>query len=452
MKEVKNLLLLGILIVSIFDKTFAEKISIFYKLSTPQHEFAATDIKKALTEKNYTVEIKDISELTADVDGRKIVIALNANTNVVSLMENEGASAAGDLDEQAYVLRTTSDTNLSYWVLGGDENGAMYGALEIAENISFNGFGGIYNKEESPHLKYRGVKFNIPLDKECPTYFYNNGGTSHQIAIRHVWDLDFWKTWFDEMARHRYNVLSLRSPHPFTAMLDMEDEYPGIAIQGVTGYNENGSTVKINNWPINEKIAFWQKVMKYGKDRGFGIYFCTWNIFLSTAEGKHGLSDNPNDPETRTYLRKCMMNFLETYPDLAGFGITVGERMGDINNKEKEEWAWDTYGKGMLEYAQTNPERDLVFIHRQHQGNVSDILSYFKPLINISNVRFDLSFKYSQAHAHAAVNPDYWDKRNMEDGLGPNKLKSWLTVRNDDFYFLHWADPEFVRNYIINFP
>jgi len=79
---------------------------------------------------------------------------------------------------------------------------------------------------------------------------------------------------------------------------------------------------------------------------------------------------------------------------------------------------------GMMEYAQANPDRDLMFIHRQHQGNVTDMLDYFKPLSDLPNVQFDLSFKYSQAHAHAAVKPGYWDNRNMEDALGPNNLKS----------------------------
>jgi len=40
----------------------------------------------------------------------------------------------------------------------------------------------------------------------------------------------------------------------------------------------------------------------------------------------------------------------------------------------------------------------------------------------------------------------------MEKGLGQYNLKSWLTVRNDDWYFLHWADPQFVRDYVKNFP
>jgi len=354
--------------------------------------------------------------------------------------------------EQAYALRTTTTPQKSYWVLGGDDNGAMYGGLQIAENINFNGFTGSYNEEESPYLKNRGIKFNIPLDKKSPTYYYSTDGTSHKEAIRHVWDMSFWTTWFDEMARHRYNVLSLWSPHPFTSMLNMEDEYPGIAIQGVTGYDENGNAMQVNNMTIDEKIAFWKQVMQYGRDRGFGVYFCTWNIFLSTAEGKHGLTHSPHNQKTKTYLKKCMKKFLETYPDLAGFGITVGERMGDLNHLQKEEWAWDTYGMGMMEYAQANPDRDLVFIHRQHDGNLDDILTYFTPLGKLPNVRFDLSFKYSQAHAHTTVKPSRWYKRDMEDALGPNNLMSWLTIRNDDWYFLHWADPQFVRDYINHFP
>jgi len=286
------MLLLGI----ITNMVFGETVSVFYSLALPQQEFVANDIKTALEARGFTVEFKDLVALTDTFEGKK-----------------------------GYGLRTTTSPGMSYWILGGDNNGAMYGGLQIAENINFKGFTNIYNEEESPYLKYHGVKFNIPLDKEAPTYFYNNGGSSHKEAIRHVWDMNFWTTWFDEMARHCYNVLSLWSPHPFASMVNMEDEYPGIAIQGVTGYDENGNTMQTNSMTIDEKVAFWKQVMEYGRNRGFGVYFCTWNIFLSTAEGKHGLSDDPNDQETRTYLRKCMKKFLETYPDLSGFGITVGE-------------------------------------------------------------------------------------------------------------------------------
>lgn len=434
------------------ETTANNTVTLFYNKAVPQHEFAANDIKTALEAKNFKVEFRDISTISDSPTGKKVVIALASNKEIASLLISQDIDKPNNLGEQAYALRTTTVPDTSYWVLGGDDNGAMYGGLQIAENISFNGFEELYNEEESPHIKNRGIKFNIPLDKKSPTYYYSTEGTALKKAINHVWDMSFWQTWFDEMARNRYNVLSLWSPHPFTSMLNMEDEYPGIAIQGVIGFDDNGNDLQINNMTIDQKIEFWQNVMKYGKDRGFDIYFCTWNIFLSTADGKHSITNKPDNRETRNYLRKCMKKFLETYPDLTGFGITVGENMGGINAKEKEEWAWDTYGLGLMEYAKANPERELVFIHRQHDGNLYDILEYFKPLGELPNVQFDLSFKYSEAHAHTTATPGRWDRTKMEDGLGRYNLMSWLTVRNDDWYFLHWADPAYVRDYINHFP
>jgi len=78
----------------------------------------------------------------------------------------------------------------------------------------------------------------------------------------------------------------------------MEDEYPGIAIQGVKGYGLNDGEVEINKMTIDEKNKFWQQVMKYGKGRGFDIYFCTWNIFLATADDKCGITDKPDTLNT----------------------------------------------------------------------------------------------------------------------------------------------------------
>ena len=307
-------------------------------------------------------------------------------------------------------------------------------------------------RRKSPHLKNRGIKFNLPLDKESPTYFYGFQGTSHKLAVKDVWDMGFWKTWFDEMARHRYNVLSLWSPHPFTSMVNMEDEYPGIAIKGVTGFDEAGQSVKVNDMTIDEKIEYWRGVMKYGRERGFDIYICNWNVFLSTAEGKHGLTDSTDNPKTREYLRKCVIKLFQTYPDLKGFGITVGERMGKLDANQKEEWAWDSFGKGVMQYAKENPARDIVFIHRQHDGNIDHILKHFAQLNDLPNVRMDLSCKYSEAHAHSTVTPSRWHRTGMEQGLGKYGIMSWLTVRNDDFFFLHWAEPQFVRDYISGFP
>lgn len=433
-------------------RSSAETVRLFFDPAIPQITFAAGDIKAALEKHKHTVEIHDLAALAKAGSGKKIVLALATDKAVAAALAAQGGKPAIGLGVQAYALRTTTKPDLSYWVLGGDANGAMYGGLQLAENIQFHGFGRAYDEQESPHLKNRGIKFNLPLDKESPTYFYGFDGTSHKRAVKDVWDMGFWKTWFDEMARHRYNVLSLWSPHPFTSMVNMEAEYPGIAIQGVTGFDAAGKSIKVNDLTIDEKIQYWRAVMKYGRERGFDIYLCNWNVFLSTAEGKHGLTHKTDNPKTKEYLRKAVIKLFETYPDLKGFGITVGERMGELDANQKEEWAWDSFGKGVMQYAKENPQRDLVFIHRQHDGNIDHILKHFAQLDALPNVRLELSCKYSEAHAHSTLTPSRWHRTGMEQGLGKYGITSWLTVRNDDFFFLHWAEPQFVRDYISGFP
>ena len=125
---------------------------------------------------------------------------------------------------QAYALRTTTtNSHLSYWVVGGDAAGAMYGGLQIAENISFNGYSGSYNSQESPFLLNRGMKLNLPLDKRIPTYVGGWSSYSAREAIPHVWEMDFWKTLIDQQARSRYNLLSIWVHHPFPALVNVPE-------------------------------------------------------------------------------------------------------------------------------------------------------------------------------------------------------------------------------------
>jgi hypothetical protein len=444
MQTTNKRLVISLILGIISSMAIGETVGVFCNPATPQHTFAAGDIQKALEAKKFTVEIKDLSTLSGSYTGKKVVIALASNAKVIALLAAQGGSAVGSLGQQAYSLRTTAAPQLSYWVLGGDDNGAMYGGLQIAENIKFHSFTGTYNKEESPAILKRGIKLNYPLDKMCPTYGKTNHGgfegTSYEKAIPHVWDMTFWTTWFDEMARNRYNVVSVWSCHPFTSLIKMAD-YPDVAVQNVTGFDGFSKTMT-----MDEKIVFWRQVMAYAHSRGFEFYFFNWNIFTYGATGKYGISNEVDDPETKTYMYTCMKTLLETYPELDGFGITAGENMSE-NDQANEQWLWDTYGKAVYDYARNNPQRKIRFIHRWHQTTLSEIKHFFAPLFTLPNVTFDMSFKWSIAHMYSTPNPARISAEAKAD-LKSNALKTWLTVRNDVMYFHNWGDPEYARAYI----
>lgn len=424
---------------------FAETVSIFYDEATPQIAFAAGDIKAALEKHQHRVETHGLDSLAQAKSGKKIVLAVSSDKTTASTLLAHGGNPVAALGAQAYALRTTTKPDLGYWVLGGDANGVMYGGFQLAESMRLEPFAGSYDSEESPAILRRGIKLNLPLDKNSATYdSARKVSDSAKQAIPNVWDMNFWSEWFDEMARHRYNVVSVWNNHPFTSMIKMAD-YPDVAIQNVTGYNGFSKVMS-----IDEKIAFWRKVMAYGHSRGFDFFLVNWNIWTDGATGKYGITDDKDKAATSqatiTYMRKCMTTLLETYPDLDGFGVTEGEHMSE-NDDDNSAFLGKTYGAGMAEYASRHPERKLTFIHRWHMADFTNIKKNFADLIKLPNVMFDMSYKYSKAHMYATAVPG-WMADSAKKSLQSNGIKSWLTVRNDDFFFFNWGDPDFVRAYL----
>ena len=423
----------------------AETVRLYFDPATPQIAFAAGDIKAALEKQKHSVAMHGLDALAEDSPGKKIVLAVASDKATASKLMAQGGKPVAELGAQAYALRTTTKPDLSYWALGGDVNGAMYGGLQVAENIRFEQLAGRYNSEEFPAILRRGIKLNLPLDKDSATYFSaSKTSDSAKQAIPNVWDMTFWSAWFDEMARHRYNVVSVWNNHPFTSMIKMAD-YPDVAIQNVTGYDGYSKAMS-----MDEKIAFWKNVMAYAHSRGFDFFLVNWNIWTDGATGKYGITEDKEKAATNqatiTYMRKCTTELLETYPDLDGFGVTEGEHMSD-NDDANSAFLGMTYGAGMADYAKRHPERKLTFIHRWHMADFSNIKKNFAELMKLPNVTFDMSYKYSKAHMYATAIPG-WMSDKEQDALRSNNIKSWLTVRNDDFYFFNWGDPTFTRAYL----
>jgi hypothetical protein len=421
----------------------AETVGIFFDPAAKQVQFAAHDVKAALEKKNFTVDMLPLNSLQPTYNNKKVVIALAANESIRKRLETLGATMPPELGTQAYCIRTTDEPQKAYWVIGGDANGAMYGGLQLAEDIMVDDFKSSYTKEESPAILRRGIKLNVPFDKESSTYG-NPKASAAMNSIHNVWDMSFWTTWFDEMARNRYNVLSVWSNHPFTSMIKMPD-YPDVAIRNVTSHDG-----KIKKMSIDEKIAFMKQVMSYAKSRGFDFYLVTWNIWTDGASGKYGITDEKQDAATSEptiqYMRKCMITLLETYPDLDGFGITQGEHMSE-DDPANGNFLARTYGEGVVDYAKRHPNRKFTFIHRWHLADFTEIKKHFGELMSLPNLNFEMSFKYSLAHMYGNPVPQRMHDSHIKP-LVENRLKSWLTVRNDDFYYHDWGNPDFARAYV----
>ena len=295
--------------------------------------------------------------------------------------------------EEGYHLRREKGC---FRIVASDRAGMMYGLLDLGrELVHGNGCAeSIKDRNVTPYIRKRGIKFNIPLDARTPSY--SDASDSAFETVPDVWDLEFWQDYLDAMAEYHYNVLSLWSLSPFPSMVRIP-EYPLTALEDVmrsviipqpemSGWKMYTEDMKKGLYPVkkmsmDEKMEFWRQVMSCAADRCIEVYLFTWNLFV------YGTED----------CLKC------------------------------------------------HPGRKLRFIHRMQYAAFHEIEEKFRDFPGT----FEISFKYSQAHMHSSVKPhffsDFIKEHDTQTGF-------WLTLRDDDYYMFRWGDLDFARDYLRNMP
>ncbi len=390
-------------------------------------KFAADEIRREAAARGHAV-VGPGAAAPADVIGIALSIAPPA--------AQSAPQSYGIRVQQAQGRRTIT-------VRGTDATGVMYGGLDLAEAIRLGTLETLRDSDHTPHIAQRGIKFNIPLDKRQPSF--DDNGTSGQANFQHVWDMAFWRDYLDTIARQRYNVLSLWNRHPFPTLVKVPG-YEAVALDDV--YNKRGELIK--KMPHAEKVKFWNDVIAYAQDRGIDVWWYVWNIHVyGSEETKYGLTDSPDNATTKDYIRKSVTQLFHTYPKLKGLGMCPGENFGETRNRDhdfKEQWCWDVYGEGILDYKKTNPRREIGFVHRYWLTDFKYIGQRFDKLPD----GYDLEYKYSRARLYSAPNPPFVKKDILDDT--PANMKTWWNLRNDDIFLVRWGDPEYVKQAVLNFP
>ena len=407
-------------------------VQIEYDRNIPQLQFAVEEIEKAGSEANIKFT------------------AIEPDVLINFRLDNS-------LSKEEYIIIREGKT---ISVKGGDAKGLMYAGLELAEAIQDGkNLAKTENTSGKPYMPYRGIKFNIPLDARTPSY--DDKGDVFQKNILTMWDFDFWKNYIDNLARYRYNLLTLWSLHPYPSWVRVPG-YEDVALDDVCIYTkpitiainrdwdgediQNPANLKvIKKITMDEKIAYWKKVFQYAEDRGIDIHIYHWNIYTWAAEGKYGITCDQYNPITIDYTRESVKQFLLTYPNIKGIGVTAGEHV-DVKEKGKfgiNNWIWLTFGKAILEAQKINPDIKPEFIFRQHENSLDHIVEAFKDY----GKPIDTEFKYSRARMFSTATPPWFNRiyrKTVEDA----GVKIWMNVRNDNIFTFRWGDPVYAREYM----
>lgn len=318
--------------------------------------------------------------------------------------------------------------------------GLLYGCLEVADLVRAGRWAddGL-EVRKSPSLAVRGVKFNLPYEP------YSNGDPFKE-NLETCFDPEFWRDYLDELARNRYNCLSLWSLHPFHLMVSSPE------FRGANPFTDE---------EIADHERFFHALFGHARDRGIDIYLFTWNIYLpepvarglglpaalaNSSEGTETINRwdaaraRQRAPQVSAYYEEMIYRLLVTYPELDGIGTSGSEAMSGTGS-EKEQWVVDTYLRGIERSG-----RRVKFLNRTNMQSTADIIALAKPRIDPS--RFYISWKYSIAHCYSHPRPAFEDLQHAWDGVDLEETQLLFTVRNDDVHTHRWGDVEYVREYV----
>ena len=106
----------------------------------PQISFAVQELQAALQARGQTADLAPLADVAAKTAGPRIVLGTQGDKALIPLLRDQGVTAASSLQPEGFSIRTSSNKGQeTFWVVGANAAGAMYGGLELAEVIRCSG-------------------------------------------------------------------------------------------------------------------------------------------------------------------------------------------------------------------------------------------------------------------------------------------------------------------------
>ena len=395
--------------------------SVAYRTDSPPIRFAVDQLSTAVSAVSHCdVNHQPIS--SADV----LIIAGTEDAEMFEV----GQSIPGSITSEGFEIERFDDGTICVWAT--DDSGAMYGMLELAEQVrATGGLDSVNERATTPSVKFRAIKFNLPWSPY-------RGGAQTEIHHETCRDLDFWRKFLDMMAHNRFNVLTLWNLHPFPYMVRTQD-FPEAS---------PFSDAELTEWQ-----SFWHELFRMATERGIETYIVNWNILVTEGFAEAHDVERLNDTAeiVREYTRKSITDVLNEYKELTGVGTTMSDWMGAMTPEEKQTWLKETFIEGIAA-----ADRPAAFLDRSVRTNSIDemrrTIDESAQRENVSQVWVPSKFNWSHGHSTTSLELTHdYRSGEVDDSLWNPKPENYdivWTVRNEDFFILRWGDPEYVRDHI----
>jgi hypothetical protein len=345
-----------------------ERVQKTIVISTENHvrvRFGAEKLSKALVKLNYSPKIEQKDKLTATYSG--IAIGVFSDKLFINNLPLEIKNKISVAKKEGFHIYTGKNGLL--YVIGNDASGALYGCIELADQIS--GAGKLPTHlalSDQPEMVLRGTCIGLQKPDYLPGHdVYEYPYTPETFPW--LYDKALWIKYLDMMVENRYNSLYLWNGHPFSSLLRLKD-YP--------------YAVEVDDATLKKNEEIFQFLTKEADKRGIWVIQMFYNIIIPKPfADKHGLKtqdrNRPIIPLIADYTRKSIASFVEKYPNV-GLMVALGEAMEGVGQDDID-WFTKTIIPGVkdgLKAAGIKEEPPIVL--RAHDTDAPSVMKAALPL------------------------------------------------------------------------
>jgi hypothetical protein len=214
------------------------------------------------------------------------------------------ASLASSVDARAESYAIAAVDGVT-WVVGRDEVGAMYGALELAERVRLQGPAAIppvSTLRGAPTVQIRAANLFWTLPDVGETQWW-------------YFDESFWREYLDLLAHARLNVLDMHGTYNLQSTV-----FPNALLQLAT--STSFPAVGAATSERERNLAMFKRVIALAHARGVRVGLMTY----SATDGLNGYATGAlTDDQLKTYTREATADLVNRAPGLDLLGFRTGE-------------------------------------------------------------------------------------------------------------------------------
>ncbi|MBS1520857.1 MAG: hypothetical protein JST50_07680 [Bacteroidetes bacterium] len=313
----------------------------------------------------YTIKILKQDKIKES--GNNIVVGLVNDPLIKRAMSTWHIGLTKVPGKEGFAINSTRNHNIL--IIGADNSGALYGCLELADelkadhtlpqNIAIT---------DQPEMTLRGACVGL----QKPALLPGRGTYEYPYTPENFpwfYDKALWLRYLDSLAENRMNSLYLWNGHPFASLVKVKD-YP--------------YALEVDEATFKKNEEMYDFLTREADRRGIWVIQGFYNIIVSKPFAEHNnLKTQDRNrhivPVIADYTRKSIAEFVKKYPNV-GLLITLGEAMEGVGQDDID-WFTKTIIPGVKDGLRALGRTDEPpIVLRAHDTDAPEDMKYALPL------------------------------------------------------------------------